>query len=253
MRKDAIWKKRTTGRIEPSDNSVVDLSKSEILAFGSDNDGLFGIRTNNGVIEKRDENGVWAALGGGSGGVSSVNGQTGDVELTTAEINDGGDRLYMTASERSLISTALQEEVDPIFTASEAYNFVTGDKAKLEGIAEGAEVNVQSDWNQIDTGSDDYIKNKPTIAGGNLTVEVEIDFGSIPVSSKKFTIEDVQISPLSKILVYPSGNIATDRGSDDYEWDSISFTGRGYEGGIILSAHSSGKIAGKRKIYYTYN
>ena len=35
--------------------------------------------------------------------------------------------------------------------------------AKLIGIAEGAEVNVQPDWNQSDTGADDYIKNKPTI------------------------------------------------------------------------------------------
>lgn len=33
---------------------------------------------------------------------------------------------------------------------------------KLSGIAAGAEVNVQSDWNTTDTGSDAYIKNKPS-------------------------------------------------------------------------------------------
>lgn len=33
---------------------------------------------------------------------------------------------------------------------------------KLSGIAPGAEVNVQSDWNVADTGLDTYIKNKPT-------------------------------------------------------------------------------------------
>lgn len=33
---------------------------------------------------------------------------------------------------------------------------------KLAGIAAGAEVNVQSDWNAVDTASDTYIKNKPT-------------------------------------------------------------------------------------------
>lgn len=33
---------------------------------------------------------------------------------------------------------------------------------KLSGIAAGAEVNVQSDWNATDTGSDAYIKNKPS-------------------------------------------------------------------------------------------
>ena len=37
------------------------------------------------------------------------------------------------------------------------------DKQKLDGIASGAEVNVQSDWNEADSTADDYIKNKPTI------------------------------------------------------------------------------------------
>lgn len=34
---------------------------------------------------------------------------------------------------------------------------------KLNGIEAGAEVNVQSDWNQNNTNADDYIKNKPVI------------------------------------------------------------------------------------------
>jgi hypothetical protein len=37
------------------------------------------------------------------------------------------------------------------------------DKSKLDGIASGAEVNVQPDWNQTDDTEDDYILNKPTI------------------------------------------------------------------------------------------
>lgn len=37
------------------------------------------------------------------------------------------------------------------------------DRTKLDGIAAGAEVNVQSDWNQSTTTADDYIKNKPTL------------------------------------------------------------------------------------------
>lgn len=40
-------------------------------------------------------------------------------------------------------------------------NFTDTLKTKLDGIAAGAEVNVQSDWNQTNTGADDYIKNKP--------------------------------------------------------------------------------------------
>ena len=37
------------------------------------------------------------------------------------------------------------------------------DKLKLDGIAAGAEVNVQSDWNVTDSSSDAFIKNKPSI------------------------------------------------------------------------------------------
>lgn len=41
--------------------------------------------------------------------------------------------------------------------------FTSSLKSKLEGIAAGAEVNVQADWSQTDDTADDYIKNKPTI------------------------------------------------------------------------------------------
>ena len=41
--------------------------------------------------------------------------------------------------------------------------FTQADETKLDGIATGAEVNVQSDWNQTTTTADDYIENKPTI------------------------------------------------------------------------------------------
>lgn len=40
---------------------------------------------------------------------------------------------------------------------------VASNTSKLGTIAQGAQVNVQSDWGQTDTTADDYIKNKPTI------------------------------------------------------------------------------------------
>ena len=43
-------------------------------------------------------------------------------------------------------------------------NFTTSLKDKLDGIASGAEVNVQADWSQSDSSADDFIKNKPTIS-----------------------------------------------------------------------------------------
>ena len=42
-------------------------------------------------------------------------------------------------------------------------NFTTALKDKLNGIATGAEVNVQSDWDITDNSSDAFIKNKPAI------------------------------------------------------------------------------------------
>lgn len=39
----------------------------------------------------------------------------------------------------------------------------SSDKVKLNGIATGAEVNIQSDWNESNSTSDAYINNKPTI------------------------------------------------------------------------------------------
>ena len=61
---------------------------------------------------------------------------------------------------------------DSDFVADASYvhtdnNFTTTLKDKLDGVATGAEVNVQSDWNESDNTSDAYIANKPTLFSGN--------------------------------------------------------------------------------------
>lgn len=52
---------------------------------------------------------------------------------------------------------------DKLASTAEDGLMSSSDKLKLDGIASGAEVNVQSDWNVTDSSSDAYIKNKPTI------------------------------------------------------------------------------------------
>lgn len=55
--------------------------------------------------------------------------------------------------------------VTPVVDASYVHtdeNYTSVEKQKLAGIANGAEVNVQSDWNNTTTFSGGYIKNKPT-------------------------------------------------------------------------------------------
>lgn len=55
--------------------------------------------------------------------------------------------------------------VSPVFDPNYVHtdsNFTADEKTKLAGIETGAEKNVQSDWNQTNPASDDFIKNKPT-------------------------------------------------------------------------------------------
>jgi len=46
--------------------------------------------------------------------------------------------------------------------------FTEEDKLKLDSIEEGAEVNVQSDWNETDPDSDAFILNKPDPAAAQI-------------------------------------------------------------------------------------
>lgn len=63
------------------------------------------------------------------------------------------------------LQTNIANKVDKVSGKGLSTNdYTTAEKTKLSGIATGAEVNVQSDWNVTDTASDAYIKNKPTTA-----------------------------------------------------------------------------------------
>lgn len=89
--------------------------------------------------------------------------------------------------------------------------------------------------------------------GGGLTLtETEIDFGTTPVVSKKFTITEASITTSSLVMVAPSGNVATSRVGDDWEWDSIVFSAKPNTGTFTLTANASGLIRGRRKILYTW-
>jgi hypothetical protein len=89
------------------------------------------------------------------------------------------------------------DETDPVFTASPANDITdagsgaiitSAERTKLSGIAEGAEVNVQADWNQSSTTADDYIKNKPSFNtavnfSGSLSGDVTGTQGATVVSA----------------------------------------------------------------------
>ena len=74
---------------------------------------------------------------------------------------------YITSADAT---TALALKVDKDGTKVLSTNdYTTIEKSKLAGIADGAEVNVQADWNQATNTADDYIKNKPTILNSQWT------------------------------------------------------------------------------------
>lgn len=97
---------------------------------------------------------------------SRVDSMSGALPATEAPLMDG------TAAVGTSIKYAREDHVHPADTNKvdkeadkglSTNDFTTAEKNKLAGIAAGAEVNVQSDWNVTNTSSDAYIKNKPTI------------------------------------------------------------------------------------------
>ena len=61
-------------------------------------------------------------------------------------------------------------------------NYTDKDKDKLASIEAGAQVNVQSDWNQEDNTADDYIKNKPKVE----PAEKDSDTVSLVTAGEKY-------------------------------------------------------------------
>ena len=95
-----------------------------------------------------------------------------------------------------------------------------------------------------------------TIGGGGAgtfaVTEIEVDFGSTPVTDATFTITDATITGSSKIMCVESGNVGTSRVGADSLWDSINYTALAGTGQFTLYARASGAVIGKRKLFYTY-
>ena len=97
---------------------------------------------------------------------------------------------------------------------------------------------------------------KLDIVGGGSTpisiTEVEIDFGTKPVTSKSFTVTDAAVSATSKISIVPSAKTATGRvNTDDMEWDGLSLAAVAGTGSFTVYAVANpGPVVGKRVINY---
>lgn len=115
-------------------------------------------------------------------------------------------------------------------------NFTTTLKNKLNGIATGAEVNVQSDWSVTSTSSDAYIKNKPTKVSQftndsgfqNATqVQNAINAALADITGIDFQIVQTLPSTGEKGVIYLVPNSGSGNNSyDEYIWITNGSTSR---------------------------
>lgn len=119
---------------------------------------------------------------------------TADSKTDTLTITAGNNiTLTPTANSDSFTIAATDTTYSDV-VAGGASGLMTGaDKTKLNGIAEGAEVNVQSDWSVTSTTSDAFIKNKPSIPSktSDLTNDSNFTSFSAIVSSTQPTTQSI--------------------------------------------------------------
>ena len=110
--------------------------------------------------------------------VYSVNGERGQVTINNTTLGaqpllESGVTIK-TVNDESLLGSG-NINIDPreynVATTTTDGLMSSTDKVKLNGIASGAEVNVQADWNVSDSTSDAYIKNKPTIPAAQVNAD----------------------------------------------------------------------------------
>lgn len=126
----------------------------------------------------------------------------------------------------------LVQDADYVHTDN---NFTTTEKLKLDGIQAGAEANVQADWNETNTDSDAYIKNKPTIPAG-VIVDQTYDATSTNAQSGTAVAEAV-----AGVNAVPSSTSADENKvlTVDSNGDAVWANAQGGNGCIVLSKANS--------------
>lgn len=95
--------------------------------------------------------------------------------LSTNDYTDA-DKAIVDGVETALNGKVDKNGTDRLMTAAEG--------TKLEGIAAGAEVNVQADWEEDDTTSDAYIANKPSIPAAQVNADWDAVSGVAEILNK---------------------------------------------------------------------
>ncbi|MDD2307221.1 MAG: FISUMP domain-containing protein [Prolixibacteraceae bacterium] len=98
-------------------------------------------------------------------GLSSEDYSTAEkAKLAAISGDNTGDQDLSGYATTSTVTSGLATKVDKVTGKGlSSEDYTSPEKTKLAGIATGAEVNVQADWNQATATADDFIKNKPTL------------------------------------------------------------------------------------------
>lgn len=110
----------------------------------------------------------------------TINPSTGALSVDkVTSVTSGSNQLVTSGG----VYAAVENKVDKVSGKGLSSNdYTDNEKNKLSGIAAGAEVNVQADWNQTTSTADDYIKNKPTL--GSAAAASTSDFATAAQGTK---------------------------------------------------------------------
>lgn len=119
------------------------------------------------------------------------------------------------------LQTALDSKVDVIVGKGlSTEDFTTAFKTKLQNIADNAEVNVQADWNEIDTNSDAFIQNKPTDLTV-LTTHSATELSDISSVGSGAIITSAERTKLNSIDAAAAANVQADWDVTDTNSDAF--------------------------------
>lgn len=164
---------------------------------------------------------------------------------------------YLDYSGLSYFLSKLKLWVQNTFVAQEAgkglstNDYTDAEKTKLSGIAAGAEVNVQADWNEANSSSDAYILNKPTIPAApgtlNTTATTAQSTSSSEALSGNITLHKVSktgsYNDLSDKPIKGSTSCTDDTMPGDHQWSFPHLTD--YKKGWYWIVTSAGTYVGE--------
>lgn len=93
----------------------------------------------------------------------------------------------------------------------------------------------------------------PATTASAAVSQVEIDLGTTPIYSKSIVVTAATCEPAFNVLVSPSADPATGRGSDDNLWDGLILSATAGTGQFTLHVMAvPGPVSGKRLINYQF-